>query len=64
MSINVFFVELLLTMPFVSRPHRLLCVDSPLTETQRAIHPLSEQNVTFVAFQTFKNHRLVKGSRL
>lgn len=51
-------------MLFVSRPHRLLCDDSPLTETQRAIHPLSEQNVTFVAFQTFKNHRLVKGSRL
>lgn len=55
------FSELLSTVPFVSRLHRLLCDDSPLTETQRAIHPLSEQNDTFVAFQTFKNHRHVKG---
>ncbi len=57
------FSELSLIVPFVSRPHRL-CDDSPLTEAQKAIHPLSEQNVTFVAFQTFKNHRLVKRSRL
>lgn len=48
------FPELLLTVPFVSRPHRLLCDDSRLTQTQRAIHALSEQNVTFVAFQTFQ----------
>lgn len=56
------FSELLSTVLFVSRPHRLLCVDSLLT--QRAIHPFFEQNVTFVAFQPFKNHRLVKGSQL
>lgn len=58
------FSELLLIVPFVSRPHRLLYGDSSLTETQRTIHPLSEQNVTFVAFQTFKNLRLVKRSQL
>lgn len=58
------FSELLLIVPFVSRPHRLLDDDSPLTETQRAIHPLPEQNVTYVAFQTLENLRLVKGSRL
>lgn len=46
------FSELL--WPLCVGPHRLLCVDSPLTETQRAIHPLSEQNVTFVALQTFQ----------
>lgn len=58
------FSESLLTVPFVSWPHRLLFDDSQLTETQRAIHPLSEQNVTSVAFQSFKNHRLLKGSIL
>lgn len=58
------FSELLLLVPFLSRPHRLLDDDSPLTETQRAIHPLSKQNVTYVAFQTLENLRLVKGSQL
>lgn len=43
-------------MSFVSRPHRLLSDDSLLTETQRAIHRLSELNGTLVALQTFKNH--------
>ena len=57
------FSVLLLTMSFVSRPHKFLCDDSPLTDTQRAIHSLFEQNVTFVAFQTFKHHRFVKDTR-
>lgn len=52
------FSELLSIALLVSRPRRLLRVDSPLT--QRAIHPSSEQNVTFVALQPFKSHRLVK----
>lgn len=57
----MWFSDLLLTVPFASRPRRLHCDDGPLTETQRAIHLLSEQIVTFVAFKIFKNHRLVKG---
>lgn len=39
---------------------KLLCDDSLLTDTHRAIHSLFEQDVTLVAFQTFKNHRFVK----
>lgn len=46
------FSELLSIALLVSRPLRLLRVDSLLT--QRAIHPSSEQNVTFVALQPFK----------
>lgn len=61
MSINVFFW---VVVPFVSRPHGILCDDGPLTETQRAIHPSLSRMSLLRLFQTFKNHRLVKGSRL
>lgn len=58
----MYFSELVSAVAFVRRPHRLLRDDRRLTETQRLFHPRSEQNVTFVACQNFKNLRLVRGS--